>query len=141
MGIILLVENFVQCSQRGCFSLQNNISHTKTTYIIYYDVFLFLHVSKSIICCSYSYFNIIEKKVRYFRALNGICTTNILVNILLILDYWWENITYVIYELKILCFIWKFTVGATMTFYLYTRIHYSTFLESSLLFTFLFRIL
>lgn len=71
MGIILLLESFVQSRQRGCFSLQNNISHTKTTYIIYYDVFLFLHVSRSIICCSYSYVNIIEK-VRYFRALNGV---------------------------------------------------------------------
>lgn len=69
MGIILLVENFFQCSQRGCFSLQNNISHTKTTYIIYYDVFLFLHVSKSIICFSYSYVNIIEKKLDIFEHL------------------------------------------------------------------------
>lgn len=69
MGIILLVKNFVQCSQRGCFSLQNNISHTKTTYIIYYDVFLFLHVSKSIICCSYSYVNIIEKMLDIFEHL------------------------------------------------------------------------
>lgn len=107
MGILLLVESFVQCSQRGFFSLQNNISHTEATYIIYYDVFLFLHVSKSIIWCFYSYVNIIEK-VRYFRALNGICTINILVNIvnirvLYILDYWWANITYIIYELKVVC--------------------------------------